>query len=202
MPDSKTEESASTSAPDRPSGLAKVGLILRNTLITAFFVWQIFAVTIWLMPSGSGPRRHLIPVVRNYMMETGCVQGWSMFAPNPTKTDVYIQVQVAYGDGARKSWIFARPSQQGYVQRYQSERLRKMIDNIHTDENKRVWPYLARYAAIMSDRRTPGTYPMTVSLVRFSRLISPPPYRELPYSPELIYEQTFNSSPAVGATNG
>jgi hypothetical protein len=200
MGDSNKAESVESkgSGVEKPS--INIAGLIRKVLITWFVVWQVFAVTIWLMPAGSGPRRHLIPLVRKYMMSTGCVQGWSMFAPNPTKTDVYIQVRVDYGDGSNREWVFARPSEQGYIERYQSERLRKMIDNIHTDENKRIWPYLARYAAIESDHGMPRTYPMTVSLVRYSRLISPPPYHELPYNPALIYMQTFNASPLRSPT--
>ena len=198
MADGRTIESVGSDAGSGESRGAKIWAFARKTAISLFFLWQVFAVSVWLMPPTSGPHQHLTPIVRNYMLATDCDQGWTMFAPNPTKLDVYVQVVADYGNGTQRSWNFPRPSQEGYIERYQAERMRKMIENAQASSAERMWPFLARYAAIQSDSGAPGTYPMTVHLIRHARLVPPPPYHEVPYSVNEFYSQTFTASPLGG----
>ena len=66
---------------------------------------------------------------------------------------------------AVRSWVYPRMADMGYIERYRSERFRKLIELGHPDEHRVVWPSLARYAARRNniDPRNP---PVSVALVR------------------------------------
>jgi hypothetical protein len=177
-----------------------IGFDFRKIIISLFVVWQVFAVTVWLMPEGQGPRLYLGPIVNSYMLFTGAWQQWTMFSPSPEKKDASIEARVDYADGTHGYWNFYRMTSMGYVERYQRERFRKMGENAEPPSARRMWPYLARYAAIVCDRHKPGTYPMTVHLLRRLRYITPPPGSILPYQSYPFYTETFTAPPYEGST--
>jgi hypothetical protein len=170
-----------------------LNLDLRRLFISAFILWQMFAVAVWNFPPGA-VNFYLMPIVASYMRVTGCWQGWTMFSPNPSRDDDFVQAQITYADGVHRDWNIERMHDMGLVERYQKERFRKMIENANPKDAKRIWPFLARYAMIRNDRG-PGTYPAKVSLVRYWRYIVPPNqgWRTLPFVPQPMMTQTFTA---------
>ncbi len=178
-----------------PADGITLAIDFRKVLISSFILWQIFAVTIWLMPPGA-TQEQIAQFVRPYMLATGCWQAWTMFSPEPASLDAYVAAEIDYADGTHRTWLFPRMSQTGYIQRYRRERFRKMMESAHLDDNKRMWPFLARYAAIENDRAgDPRAYPMTVHLIRHYRYIGPPPDGVPPYDLSDFYDESFNKSP-------
>jgi hypothetical protein len=119
-----------------------------------------------------------------YMTVTGLRQGWTMFAPNPIRANVYVEAEVTFADGSRAVWAVPRMEQLGHLRRQQKERFRKWsTERLGMD---RTNPALARAAARYAARQVgarPGNPPRRVDLVRYTRWIPPPARRRLPRDP-------------------
>src|SRR5215212_11118372 len=95
--------------------------------LNAFILWNLFSVGIWLLPN-SALRQSCAELVRPYLMITGLAQGWTMFSPNPSDVDLYIEARITYANGQVRGWNYPRMIDMGYVERYRRERFRKMIE--------------------------------------------------------------------------
>ncbi len=170
---------------------------LRKVLISAFLAWQIFAVSVWLLPD-QGVRLGLNKLVTYYMLSTGVWQQWTMFSPHPARTNFYIDARIEYADGGFRLWHFPRVRDMGSTERYQRERYRKMMEYVYVDSGSRLWWDLARYAALENDRRgDPKAYPLTVHLIRHVQDIPDYPAPIQPPVTKEFYEYTFEASPAA-----
>ncbi len=155
-------------------------------VVNLFIVWHLFALAIWLLPGNSGTNPGgstpifglFAPVVRPYMKATAFAQSWNMFAPNPDKTDVYLEARISYANGEERSWMFPRMVHMGYARRYQEERWRKMVEVATHGNADTVGPALAHYAARVNfaDAQNP---PVSVELIQHARVV-PPPGRPMP----------------------
>src|SRR5437016_2880346 len=76
-------------------------------VINAFILWQLFALTIWLLPA-SELRQSCVGLVQPYMAFTGLTQRWAMFSPNPDDVDAYIEARIIYADRHVRRWIYPR----------------------------------------------------------------------------------------------
>src|SRR4051812_26394653 len=77
----------------------------RRFLLNAFILWNLFAVGIWLLPN-SALRQSCSELVRPYLMLTGLAQGWTMFSPNPSDVDLFIEARITYADGQVRGWNY------------------------------------------------------------------------------------------------
>jgi hypothetical protein len=119
-----------------------------------------------------------------YMTVTGLRQGWTMFAPNPIRANVYVEAEVTFADGSRAVWAVPRMERLGHLRRQQKERFRKWsTERLGMDRtNPALASAAARYAARQVGTR-PGNPPRRVDLVRYTRWIPPPARRRLPRDP-------------------
>ncbi len=148
----------------------------RRRLLNAFLVWQIFAVTVWLLPARWALVRAALPAdgggaVRAYMTATCMIQGWGMYTPKPADQDVGMEVRLAYKDGTHRTWFAPRVKDMGYVAKYRWERMRKWVEVGSND--MLVWMPLARYAA----RRCgidPHNPPVGAVLIEHLQALPPP----------------------------
>jgi hypothetical protein len=161
----------------RPRTDPRIGNRWGRLVVSAFVLWHLFALTIWLLPE-SALRQSCVRSVLPYMTFTGLMQSWTMFSPEPSKLDLYVEARVTYADGKVRSWIYPRMTELGYLERYWHERFRKFIELAHLDQNRMVWPSLARYPARLNNIY-PGNPPVKVQLVRHFRF-TPPPGGEWP----------------------
>jgi len=158
----------------RPRGRYRHVSAFGKILVSIFILWQLLMTALWLMPA-SATQRLMLNTLHVYMWVTGCDQNWAMFSPNPANIDVYLQANIFYKDGTHKVWSFPRMHNMGFIQRYQAERYRKMIENAHLDMNSGVWPYLAQFAALSNDTQ-PKTNPVVqVELIRSWQVITTVP---------------------------
>ena len=128
----------------------------RRTL-NLFIIWHLFALAIWLLPDNSAIVQNCVGLVRPYVVGTGFAQSWSMFSPWPDKLDVYLEAQITYADGEKRSWEFPRMAHMGYAQRYREERWRKMVE-VCTHGGTRC-----------SGRPWPATPPASTTTIRRTR---------------------------------
>ena len=185
MPEERThpvrqrpEPAASAAAADPPGSVAASLPMPKQPprwvrlLLNAFILWNLFAVTIWLLPA-CVLRQTCVSWVSPYMEFTGLAQNWNMFSPNPSDLDLYWEARIRYQDGQTRSWEFPRMTDLGYFDRYRRERFRKLVEFANPDTSRMVWPSLARYAA-RTNNSDPHNAPVSVELVRHFRTVPPP----------------------------
>lgn len=114
-----------------------------------------------------------MPAIRPYMIGSGFMQGWGMFAPDPFSLDLYLTANVHYADGTVRTWEFPRMEHMGFWERYQKERWRKYAEIVHQDSYKFLWPPMARYVARVNNIY-PNNPPVSVDLVRHWRNVRAP----------------------------
>lgn len=184
-----TPRKGSATAPPRDDDdIVAVDVV--RLLVVLFIVWHLLCVALWLLPASS-VKEPFIPWIVPYMDWVGCDQNWNMFAPNPSNQDVYLVANITYQNGEQKSWTFPRMHELNYFQRYQEERFRKMIEYAHQDAYSKIWPYLARFAALANNKE-PKTNPVVhVDLLRYWQNIPNPGVPMPPYTHYQFYRADF-----------
>ncbi len=164
--------------------------------VNLFLLWQLFALCMWLMPSSGAIVSASLGVVRPYMTATAFAQSWNMFSPNPDRLDVYLEAEITYQNGDKHPWVFPRLAKMNYVQRYQKERWRKIVEVATHGSNQELWPALARYAARVNnyDAQNP---PVSVELIQHSRQVPPPGTPMPPYKAEPLQTGTGPSITSI-----
>jgi len=141
--------------------------------VTLFVCWHLLAIFIWTMPQ----LKVMYPVmgqwVRAYMTTTGFNQGWTMFAPNPYATDVFVECHIHYSDGTTRSWRYTYMPDLDYWTRYQKERWRKYVEVANLDQYKFLWPTMGRYAARVNNIY-PNNPPTMVDMLTHKHTVPPP----------------------------
>jgi hypothetical protein len=109
-----------------------------------------------------------------YAKTAGLQVGWSMFAPNPTRDNTYIDAEITYRNGRKHVWSFPQMQELGYFDRLVKERYRKFAtERLCVKENSALWPDAARHIArLNADASNP---PQSVKLVAYRFVIPPPP---------------------------
>jgi hypothetical protein len=77
-------------------------------------------------------------------------QDWLMFAPNPLRTNFYMDALVEFEDEEEKiEWRFPMPAHDNHFARYVwGERFRKFsTDGVRKNENSHLWEDAAKFAA-------------------------------------------------------
>lgn len=176
--------------------------------LTGFLVcFHIMAIAIWVYPSGDAYNRFRAPAhqtVSPWVRTTQTTQGWSMFAPNPPRRNVFMQVIVTEKNG--ESWdlqtdVYAcflpGATQQTCDATYPTpwvfySRTRKMNRRVVGSEGgKGSWyqKWHARYVCREWARDHDGELPEKVQLVKVSYPIPSPVrvWRQGPYDPKTHY---------------
>jgi hypothetical protein len=175
---------------DQPKRAAISALLLFHLLVivsgaipTDFFLVKVL--------HAKGLLTALTKTLAPYASTTGLQVGWSMFAPNPSRDNTYIDAEITYRDGRKRIWSFPQMQELGYVERYMQERYRKFAaERLWVHKNAALCPDAARYIArLNADRSNP---PATVKLVHYRYVIPwpPPPPGDTP-PPERLERDVF-----------
>ena len=162
--------------------------------INAFIVWHLFALFVWLTPNNSAVVQACVGFVRPYMTVTGFAQSWTMFSPTPDHLDVTLEARILYADGETRSWFFPRMAPMGYVQRFEEERWRKLVEIVtHNNGTQNLCAAMARYAARVNNFDSQNR-PVSVELFEHSRQIPPP---GAPIPPVTVAPLQTGSGPSI-----
>jgi hypothetical protein len=162
---------------------------MKRVVISAFLLFHLVVLV-----SGSIPANFFLVTALNaqgfltalaeklapYASGAGLQVGWSMFAPNPSHDNTYIDAEISFRDGRKHIWSFPQMQELGYIERYVKERYRKFAtERLCAKENAALWPDAARYIArLNADASNP---PQRLKLVHYRFVIpSPPPPGESP----------------------
>src|SRR5690349_24771326 len=79
--------------------------------------------------------------IDTYLSAFSLYQDWMMFAPNPSRTEVYITAEVEFENGVKDTFSFPKPWEMLIGQKYvNGERLRKFVsEGVRKDQNSWMW---------------------------------------------------------------
>lgn len=173
-----------------PFGRLLVGMVI---------VWHICAVAIWLLPEKDSIKTFREPArkfVTAYMNHSQTAQSWSMFAPNPPRRNVFLQVIVYDQEGTPwdlKTDLYAPEKVQ--IPFLWNDRMRKMNRRI-ADKGKLYRKWYARYHCRQWALDHQGETPQKVVLIKYTYPIPTPEYvREHgPYEPQTQMQKAHQQS--------
>lgn len=94
------------------------------------------------LPDRSEVGRRWLQLVYPYQAFFSLDQNWSMFAPNPSQVNSYVDAVITFTDGSVERWTFPRASQISGTDRFTSgERFRKYSQEglLPVNEKRDVW---------------------------------------------------------------
>jgi hypothetical protein len=154
---------------------------VKRTLISAFIAFHLVVIVSGAIPADfflvralhtQGFLVALNEKLAPYAKAAGLQVGWSMFAPNPSRDNTYVDSEITYRNGRMHIWSFPQMQELSYYERYVQERYRKFAtERLCAKENSALWPDAARYIArLNADASNP---PQTVKLIHYRSLIPP-----------------------------
>ena len=143
----------------------------KRCAINLFIGCHLVGIICWCLPIDMP----LLPLCRNlvrpYFLWAGLFQSWDMFAPVPKGANAYIEAELRYRDGSRKTWTYPRMEEMSLTQKLFEERYRKFADNLQRDDLDDLLPDAARHIARLNS--TPGNPVETVILIQRLSFILP-----------------------------
>ncbi len=168
--------------------------LFRRTKI--FAIWIFIALHLMIIFSSSFPDRNkLSDLIQDklslYIDYTGLEQRWTMFAPNPTSLNAYVEAEILFQDGTTDRWILPRPTKLNFWEivlggdRYCTiaERYLKV------DRHQEIWSDVSNYVEReITDREVVGLK-REIKKIQFYR------YTNYVESPEKVFVLHGEKSP-------
>ena len=130
------------------------------------------------------------------MNGVGLDQNWGVFAPNPPRDLVVLQVRIAYRDGSQRTWLLPRGDR--VLDPYWDYRWRKYAEWVPDDNRKALWEPTARWVA--RQEQAEGRRPVTVTLARKVTRLNPPGTHPLDGEPKTTDFYTYSVTPVATGT--
>lgn len=121
--------------------------ILVKTLVSIFIAAHITMMVTSGLPDRSVVGQRILNHLRDYQVFFGLDQTWSMFAPNPSSVNSYLDATITFKDGSTEKWTFPRSSQLSDWDRFTGgERFRKyQQENLKAMERNEIWLDLGHF---------------------------------------------------------
>lgn len=115
---------------------------IKNTIILAFVLFNIYVITLWNLPGDSYISIHFLDPVRQYMHYTGLWQNWAMFSPDVISYSQHIKI---VGDSKKGEIVYEPEFGYGAMRRI------KYFENILNSQKYLIEPYLKHICREMKD---------------------------------------------------
>jgi hypothetical protein len=146
----------------------------KEWLIIGISTLYLISLFLCAFPPGAEIRAKVNPPFVTLLHWTGLWQDWSMFSPNPSRTNAHVEVRVRFRDGSDQTFTFPRLHLLPLPERIALERFRKWgVDWLRMDREPWLWPTAARAVAKRLPD-TPGNPPVRVSLIRYWHEVEAP----------------------------
>jgi hypothetical protein len=146
----------------------------KRRVVTVFVVIHLVGILTWVAPPDSPIRHGLYNPALIYVIPAGVWQSWDMFCPDPSNLNMYVTINVYHSDGSMWEYTMPRMDRLGIAERYEQERFRKYVENIHLDDKSLFWPDLARWVA-RQDVKLNHKTPVRMQFYRFWWFVPPMP---------------------------
>jgi hypothetical protein len=141
-------------------------------VISAFVLFHLAALVVWTNPPCLIKDR-CAPIFRYYVLPLGLWQWWAIFAPDPLKDTLYLNVEVIDAKGLRHLYEFPRIGDMPWWQKLGHYRDPKFAANMPVDEYAKLRVFTARHA-VRQLGLNQDAFPLTASLY-YEVLETPPP---------------------------
>ncbi len=148
------------------------GWTARRIVISAFVLFHLSALAVWTNPACQIKER-LAPVFKYYVLPLGLWQWWAIFAPEPLKDTLYLNVEVVDSKGLRHLYEFPRIGDLPWWRKLAHYRAPKFVSNMTVDEYARLRVFTARHA-VRQLGLADEAFPLTASLFYEIRVTPPP----------------------------
>jgi hypothetical protein len=181
---------------DTPAARRPAMLLVRHwqTILVAGYALAVFS---WTMPVGVFPPKQILdPVTMPVMRAFGLWQSWEMFAPDPRREDIRVEVRFVNRAGDGHVFMLTAMESMSYGERVQRERWRKFFnDHLRLDDERRLWQPFAEF--MVRALRQEGQDPASIELVRWWRAADPqlgpdtrPDVRRTPWNSHVFHRWT------------
>src|SRR3990167_5171909 len=93
------------------NNLKKIGII-------AFIVLHLMMMVRAQLPMNSKILTWIYTPVTFVQSFFSMYQGWEMFAPNPSKLNIYMDAEIEFDDGTKMLWTFPRATFEGAMEKH------------------------------------------------------------------------------------
>lgn len=139
----------------------------KKILITGFIIFNILAMIRVHLPINSSFFQALYRPVDTYLSFFSLYQSWTMFSPEPSRTNAYLTAEVFFDDKSKETFVFPRSSEMSLFQKYvNGERFRVLSEAIRRDENSFLWRDAAKFALRKVGKTQFHKIPIKVELIR------------------------------------
>ncbi|MBI3893013.1 MAG: hypothetical protein HY303_15955 [Candidatus Wallbacteria bacterium] len=152
-----------------------------KALLSGWLAWHLMAIALAAIPLPEPARARLLPLVKPYLLWTGCWELWDMFAPNPPDWNTRLEAVVTFQDGSQSTFDFARPELLPPARRFLEQLQRQWKDRLLRPEYAAALPDAAQYVARL--HAAGSRRPVRVRLRRISVSIPPPEAAAVPEKP-------------------
>lgn len=135
----------------------KIGKLLLSLLLA----WTVGAIMVVNLPA-SQIKTDLVPPALAFLTATGLDQDWSVFAPTPQTTSIFVDARTDYADGTSSVWPV--PARTGPISAYVDYHWQKYGSFIRMNDYAKNWQLFATYIA--NRARAEGKTPVRVTLTR------------------------------------
>lgn len=154
-----------------------------RALLSVFVLSTIVAIAVINLPD-SHLKRSLSQVTLPYANALGLDQAWGVFAPDPRRESIALEVEITYPDGAKETW--RPPERDAVIGTYSDYRWRKLMENAIVQGDGPIARDLALW--VVREKRTREERPSTVVMIKRSRMI-PPPGPEPATAPSIVEDR-------------
>ena len=118
----------------------------KRAAIAVFFLANVIMMVTAALPNKSLLGKKILHGVRYYQAFLGLTQSWSMFAPNPSSRNSYVEAEILFTDGSKERWTFPRPSQMDASEKFLAgERYRKFAQEHLAGKRTQLFDDLGRF---------------------------------------------------------
>lgn len=152
---------------------------ITKAVVSFFIFFHILVMVTSGLPDRSAIGKNLLKELQWYQIFFGLDQTWSMFAPNPTAVNSYLDAVITFKDGSTERWTFPRSSQMDDWDRFTGgERFRKyQQENLRSLEKTEMWFDLGRFLEReinLIEKTGQGRTFESVQFYRHSNTVKPP----------------------------
>ncbi|WP_408098830.1 hypothetical protein ACJVC5_07910 [Peredibacter sp. HCB2-198] len=166
--------------------------ITKKILISFFILFNFFIMLRVHMPLENKVVSKVYEPIDSYLSFFSIYQSWTMFAPDPSRLNLFITAEVEFEDGSKDSYDFPRAKDLGmfenvaYGERYD----KLMTSSLYRDDHDFLWKDTAKFVLRKLKAKNFHKIPMKVHLVKHWYLT---PRLEKKFLPHLSNNQTYES---------
>lgn len=139
----------------------------KKILVSGFILFNLLAMVRVHLPLEQPLLKSLYRPVDSYLNFFSLYQTWTMFAPNPSRANVFLTAEVEFMDGTKDTYKFPKASELNMEDKFSfGERYRVISDVIRKDINSFLWADTAKFALRKLRDSNYHKIPLRVHLVR------------------------------------